>query len=51
MSKMRSEGFDERFDAGEDVTPALDLPAARHPGSEQRRASVDFPSGMVEALD
>jgi hypothetical protein len=51
MSKMSTEEFDERFDAGEDVTPVLDLPAARHPGLEQRRVNVDFPSWMIEKLD
>jgi len=48
---MRAEEFDERFDRGEDVTPALDLAAARHPGYEQRRVNVDFPAWMVESLD
>jgi len=51
MQKMNTEEFDQRFDAGEDVTPVLDLPAARRPGLEQRRVNVDFPSWMVEELD
>ncbi|HLG66742.1 MAG TPA: hypothetical protein VKV36_02590 [Acidimicrobiales bacterium] len=51
MSKMNTEEFDERFDAGEDVMAALDLPAARRPGLEQRRVNVDFPSWMIEKLD
>ena len=51
MSKMSTEEFDERFDAGEDVTAALDLSAAQRPGLEQRRVNVDFPSWMIEKLD
>ncbi len=51
MRKMSTEEFDERFDADEDVTPVLDLPAARRPGLEQRRVNVDFPAWMVEKLD
>ena len=51
MSKMSTEEFDERFEAGEEVTPVLDLPAARRPGLEQRRVNVDSPSWMIERLD
>ena len=51
MQEMTTEEFDERFDAGEDVTSVLDLPAARRPGLEQRRVNVDFPSWMIESLD
>ncbi|HEV7503550.1 MAG TPA: CopG family transcriptional regulator [Thermoanaerobaculia bacterium] len=48
---MKAEEFDRKFDAGEDVTDALDLSAARHPGQESRRVNVDFPVWMVESLD
>jgi hypothetical protein len=48
---MKAEEFDERFDRGEDITSALDLAGARHPGYEQRRVNVDFPAWMVESLD
>jgi hypothetical protein len=48
---MKADEFDERFDRGEDVTSALDLAAARHPGYERRRVNVDFPAWMVESLD
>ena len=51
MSTMSTEEFDERFDAGENVTLALDLSAAQRPGLEQRRVNVDFPSWMIEKLD
>ena len=51
MSKMTTEEFDERFDAGEDVTSAHDVSTARRPGLEQQRVNVDFPSWMINQLD
>ena len=51
MEKMTTEEFDERFDAGEDVSSLLDAAAVRRPGLEQRRVNVDFPTWMIEALD
>jgi len=51
MEKMTTEEFDERFDAGGDVSGALDTAAVRRPGLEQRRVNVDFPTWMIEALD
>jgi hypothetical protein len=51
MEKMTTEEFDGRFDAGGDVSGALDTAAVRRPGLEQRRVNVDFPAWMIEALD
>ena len=51
MEEMTTEEFDERFDAGGDVSSALDNAAVRRPGLEQRRVNVDFPTWMIEALD
>lgn len=48
---MKAKEFDTRFDQGEDVTADLDLDKARRPGQGQRRANVDFPVWMIEALD
>ncbi|MHB8290489.1 MAG: type II toxin-antitoxin system BrnA family antitoxin [Acidimicrobiales bacterium] len=48
---MSTEEFDERFDAGEDVSSVLDTTAVRRPALEQRRVNVDFPTWMIEALD
>jgi hypothetical protein len=48
---MKASEFDQKFDAGEDVTSALELSEARRPGLSQRRVNVDFPSWMVESLD
>jgi hypothetical protein len=44
MEKMTTEEFDERFDAGGDVSSALHTAAVRRPGLEQRRVNVDFPT-------
>ena len=43
--------FDERFDAGEDLSAHYDLDKAIRPGLEQKRVSVDFPVWMVNQLD
>ncbi len=48
---MRAKKFDADFDAGKDITAALDLLAARRPARKQRRVNVDFPVWMVESLD
>jgi hypothetical protein len=50
--------FDAKFDAGEDITPFLDLVEARvfGPGEERldltpTKVNVDFPRWMVDRLD
>ena len=43
--------FDQRFEAGEELTEYLDLDHAIRPGLEQKRVSVDFPVWMVQQLD
>ena len=43
--------FEEKFEAGEDLTLYLDLDQALRPGLEQKRVSVDFPLWMVQKLD
>jgi hypothetical protein len=48
---MKAQEFDEKFDAGQDVTGDLDLAGARRPLRSTRRVNVDFPSWMVESLD
>lgn len=48
---MKARKFDADFDAGKDVTAALDLPKARRPLQEQKRVNVDFPAWMIESLD
>jgi len=48
---MKAKTFDERFDAGEDISAQLDLSGATRPAREHKRVNVDFPQWMVEALD
>jgi len=48
---MKADDYDEKFDAGEDVTTELDLSYARRPGQKAQRINVDFPTWMVESLD
>jgi len=48
---MKAESFDDKFDAGEDVTAQLDVSRARRRNHAARRVNVDFPSWMVDELD
>lgn len=48
---MKASEFDEKFDAGEDVTEFLDLSRASRPGHLLKRVNVDFPVWMIDALD
>ena len=48
---MKAKIFDQKFDAGEDITDELDLSKAKRSAREQRRVNVDFPIWMIEALD
>lgn len=49
--RIAAEDFDRAFEAGEDITPWLDLDRAMRPNLEPRRVNVDFPAWMVEGLD
>ncbi len=48
---MKAAEFDTKFDAGEDVSDAVDWSRARRPNSETRRVNVDFPAWVVDGLD
>jgi hypothetical protein len=48
---MKAKTFDQRFDAGEDITGQLDISKARRPEKEQKRVNVDFPIWMIRTLD
>ena len=48
---MKAKKFDTDFDAGKDVTAVLDIAKAHRPLQKQKRINVDFPDGMIEALD
>jgi hypothetical protein len=48
---MKAKSFDQKFDAGKDVTGELDLAKARRAGVDAKRVNVDFPSWMVRSID
>ena len=48
---MKAKKFDIDFDAGKDITSALDLTKARRVKQATKRVNVDFPTWMVEELD
>jgi hypothetical protein len=48
---MKARDFDEKFDAGGDVSRDVHWAKARRPNLEIRRVNVDFPAWAVEALD
>lgn len=48
---MKAKKFDQKFDAGEDVTSLLDLTQAKRSAREPKRVNVDFPAWMIRLLD
>ena len=48
---MKAREFEERFDAGDDVSDLVDWSKARRPNVEIRRVNVDFPAWVVDGLD
>jgi len=48
---MQVKEFEARFDAGEDLTEALDLSQAKRVQQVQKRVNVDFPTWMIDSLD
>ena len=48
---MKAKEFESDFDAGKDLTEALDLTRARRLKQEPKRVNVDFPVWMIEELD
>jgi len=48
---MKAHDFDQKFDAGADVSGDVDWGNARRPHLKLKRVNVDFPSWVVEALD
>ena len=41
---MKARDFDEKFDAGEDVSGEVDSGEARRPNLKPKRVNVDFPA-------
>ena len=48
---MKAREFDAAFDAGEDISDAVDWSRARRRNVQTKRVNVDFPLWVVEALD
>ena len=48
---MKAHDFDQKFDAGADVSGDVHWGNARRPNLKLKRVNVDFPSWVVEALD
>ena len=48
---MKATEFDKKFDAGEDVSDAIDWSQASRRNDEPRRVNVDFPAWVVAGLD
>ncbi len=48
---MKAEELDELFDAGEDISPYLNLSTKERPGHKQIRFDIDFPEWMTKSLD
>ena len=48
---MKAHEFDEKFEAGEDLTNDLDFSRARRVNQESRRVNIDFPAWVVDGLD
>jgi hypothetical protein len=48
---MKAREFDDKFDAGVDISRYIDVSMARRPKQEQKRVNVDFPLWMVQLLD
>lgn len=48
---MKARDFDEKFDAGEDVSADVDWSQARRSNTETRRVNVDFPAWVIASLD
>ncbi|MFZ5774790.1 MAG: type II toxin-antitoxin system BrnA family antitoxin [Thermodesulfobacteriota bacterium] len=48
---MKAKDFDERFEAGEDVSAFLDLSRARRPEQESKRVNIDFPVWVIQKVD
>ncbi|MBD2428410.1 CopG family antitoxin [Phormidium sp. FACHB-1136] len=48
---MKAKDFDQKFDAGEDLTPYLDLAHAQRLGATHQRISIDLPLWLLERID
>ena len=48
---MKAEELDRLFDAGEDITPHLDLSSPHRPNLEARRVEMELPAWLLERVE
>jgi hypothetical protein len=48
---MKAHELDAAFDAGDDISAALDWSASTRPNLTVKRVNVDFPKWVVDGLD
>lgn len=48
---MKASEFDAQFEAGEDMSAAIDWTKGHRPNDEPKRVNVDFPTWVVDRLD
>ncbi|WP_008316201.1 type II toxin-antitoxin system BrnA family antitoxin [Leptolyngbya sp. PCC 6406] len=48
---MKAKDFDQKFEAGEDLTPYLDLSQAKRLRSESQSISIDLPIWILERIN
>lgn len=48
---MKATEFDKKFEAGEDVSDAIDWSQAQRRNDQLKRVNVDFPAWVVNGLD
>lgn len=48
---MKAKEFEQQFDDGVYLAPALDLSTAKRVLEEQKRVNIDLPTWMVDWLD
>jgi len=48
---MKAREFEDKFDAGEDISQYMEVSQAKRPKQAQRRINVDFPLWMIHLLD
>jgi len=48
---MKAKDFDQKFEAGEDLTPYLDFSQAKRLGSDRQSISVELPVWLLERIN
>ncbi len=48
---MKAKDFDQKFEAGEDLTPYLDLSQAKRLGSDRQSINIDLPVWLLERIN